>query len=162
MSWKKRASLGASSALSAVNIAARVDDMAAAMERKVDLATLKPQTLVVYRTGRAIRGTEIVRALDLRNAVARSVAAFFTRYDLLLTPTLPDLAPAYAVGAETMDGQQWTERVMGSSPFTPVFNASGSPAMSVPLFQDAASGLPVGMQFVAPGGREDALFRIAG
>ncbi|RBH50506.1 amidase, partial [Pseudomonas sp. MWU13-2860] len=48
------------------------------------------------------------------------------------------------------------------SPFTPVFNAAGAPAMSVPLFQDATSGLPVGMQFVAPARREDALFRMAG
>ncbi|NHQ79992.1 amidase [Chromobacterium vaccinii] len=155
----------ASSVLWAANIAAWVDDMAAATGRKIDLSTLEPQTLAVCRTGHAIRGIEIVRALDLRNAVTRSVAAFFTRYDLLLTPTLPDLAPpigSYAAGAETMDGHQWTERVMGGSPFTPVFNAAGAPAMSVPLFQDTASGLPVGMQFVAPAGREDALFRMAG
>ncbi|MCD5328755.1 amidase, partial [Chromobacterium piscinae] len=155
----------ASSVLWAANIAAWVDDMAAATGRKIDLSTLEPQTLAAYRTGHGIRGIEIVRALDLRNAVTRSVAAFFTRYDLLLTPTLPDLAPpigSYAAGAETMDGHQWTERVMGGSPFTPVFNAAGAPAMSVPLFQDTASGLPVGMQFVAPAGREDALFRMAG
>uniref|UniRef100_UPI00359F9D91 amidase family protein n=2 Tax=Betaproteobacteria TaxID=28216 RepID=UPI00359F9D91 len=78
---------------------------------------------------------------------------------------LPDLAPAlgtYAAGAETLDGHQWTDRVFGSSPFTPVFNAAGLPAMSVPLFQDAATGLPIGMQFVAPAGREDVLFQVAG
>ena len=34
--------------------------------------------------------------------------------------------------------------------------------MSVPLFQDAATGLPIGMQFVAPAGREDVLFQVAG
>lgn len=107
----------------------------------------------------------MLHALDLRNAVTRGVAAFFSRYDLLLTPTLPDLAPAlgvYAAGADTMDGHQWTDRVFGSSPFTPVFNAAGLPAMSVPLFQDAATGLPIGMQFVAPAGREDVLFQVAG
>ncbi|AUH50046.1 amidase [Chromobacterium sp. ATCC 53434] len=155
----------ASSVLWAANIAAWIDDMAAATGRRIDLSTLEPQTLAVYRTGREIRGVEIVRALDLRNAVTRGVAAFFSRYDLLLTPTLPELAPplgSYAVGAETMDGHQWTERVIGGSPFTPVFNAAGVPAMSVPLFQDPPSGLPVGMQFVAPAGREDALFRMAG
>ncbi|QND83858.1 Uncharacterized protein ChrSV_1631 [Chromobacterium vaccinii] len=155
----------ASSVLWAANIAAWIDDMAAATGRKIDLSTLELQTLAVYRTGHGIRGIEIVRALDLRNVVTRSVAAFFSRYDLLLTPTLPDLAPpigSYAAGAETMDGHLWTEHVMGGSPFTPVFNAAGAPAMSVPLFQDAASGLPVGMQFVAPAGREDALFRMAG
>ena len=121
--------------------------------RGIDLSTLEPQILAVYRSGRAIGGIDIVRALDLRNAVTLSVAAFFAHYDLLLTPTLPDLAPligSYAAGAETMDGHQWTAHVTGGSPFTPVFNAAGVPAMSMPLFQDAASALPVGMPFVAP------------
>ncbi|WP_434633633.1 amidase [Chromobacterium sp. CV08] len=162
-SWD--AFVDASSVLWAVNIAAWIDDVAAATGRKIDLSTLEPQTLAVYRTGQGIRGVEIVRALDLRNAVTRGVAAFFARYDLLLTPTLPEAAPplgSYAAGAETMDGHQWTRHVMGGSPFTPAFNAAGVPAMSVPLFLDAASGLPVGMQFVAPAGREDTLFRMAG
>lgn len=155
----------ASSVLWSANIAVWIDDIAGVMGRKVDLTTLEPQTLAVYRTGHDVSGIEMVRALDLRNAVTRSVAAFFSRYDLLLTPTLPDFAPAlgtYAVDAETMDGHQWTDRVFSSSPFTPVFNASGSPAMSVPLFQDEATSLPIGMQFVAAAGREDLLFQMAG
>ncbi|WP_065201892.1 amidase [Chromobacterium subtsugae] len=155
----------ASSVLWAANIAVWIDDMAAATGRQIDLSTLEQQTLAVYRTGHGMRGVEIVRALDLRNAVTRSVAAFFTRYDLLLTPTLPELAPpigSYAADTASMDGHQWTAHVMGGSPFTPAFNAAGVPAMSAPLFQDAASALPVGMQFVAPAGREDRLFRLAG
>jgi len=44
----------------------------------------------------------------------------------------------------------------------PVFNASGMPAISVPLFQDEATGLPIGMQFVAPAGGEERLLRLAG
>ncbi|WP_256701249.1 amidase family protein [Caballeronia sordidicola] len=93
------------------------------------------------------------------------MSSFFSRYDLLLTPTLPNVGPdigIYAFGAETMNGHEWTSRVFGNSPFTPVFNAAGLPAMSVPLFNDEASGLPIGMQFVAPAGREDLLFRVAG
>lgn len=163
VSWE--AFVHASSVLWSANIAAWIDGIAGATGRQPDLATLEPQTLAVYRTGRSIGAIEMLHALDLRNAVTRGVAAFFSRYDLLLTPTLPDLAPAlgtYAVGADTMDGHQWTDRVFGRSPFTPVFNAAGLPAMSVPLFQDAATGLPIGMQFVAPAGREDVLFRVAG
>ncbi len=163
VSWE--AFVHASSVLWAVNIAAWIDDMAAVTGRKIDATTLEPQTLAVYRTGREIGGIDIIRALDLRNAVTRSVAAFFARYDVLLTPTLPDLAPrigTYALGAETMSGHEWTDRVFSSSPFTPVFNAAGLPAMSMPLFNDEASALPIGMQFVASAGREDRLFRIAG
>jgi len=41
-----------------------------------------------------------------------------------------------------------------------VFNVTGQPAISLPLGQ-SAGGLPIGVQFVAPYGREDLLFRIA-
>ena len=125
----------------------------------------KPQTLATYRTGHSISGVEILRALELRNLVTRSAAAFFSHYDLLLTPTLPVLPPligTYALDATGMDGHQWTSHVLSRSLFTPVFNAAGFPAMSLPLFTDDASDLPIGMQFVTLSGREDLLFRVAG
>jgi amidase len=44
--------------------------------------------------------------------------------------------------------------------FTGPFNATGQPAISLPL-QQSQTGLPIGIQFVAPIWREDVLFRIA-
>ena len=46
-------------------------------------------------------------------------------------------------------------------PYTPLFNATGQPAMSVPLHWNAA-GLPIGVQFVARFGADARLFRLAG
>ena len=46
-------------------------------------------------------------------------------------------------------------------PYTPLFNATGQPAMSVPLHWNAAA-LPIGMQFVARLGDDAKLFRLAG
>jgi len=46
-------------------------------------------------------------------------------------------------------------------PYTPLFNVTGQPAMSLPLHWNAA-GLPIGMQFVARMGEEATLFRLAG
>ena len=46
-------------------------------------------------------------------------------------------------------------------PFTPVFNSTGQPAISLPLHW-SADGLPVGVQFVAGVGEEALLIALAG
>ena len=45
-------------------------------------------------------------------------------------------------------------------PFTPPWNMSGQPAISLPLHWNA-DGLPIGVQLVAAYGREDVLIRVA-
>ncbi|MDA0574111.1 amidase family protein [Burkholderia gladioli] len=46
-------------------------------------------------------------------------------------------------------------------PWTPVFNVTGQPAMSVPLHWDSSTGLPIGMHFAARFGEEAVLFSLA-
>jgi amidase len=95
--------------------------------------------------------------------VARSVATFLTAYDLLVTPTLGQLPVAH--GALDYDNpdhttRSWLQTLFDYGPFTAVFNISGQPAISLPLAQ-SASGLPIGVQVVAPYAREDLLFQVA-
>ena len=52
------------------------------------------------------------------------------------------------------------EKTFAFMPYTPVFNVTGQPAMSVPLHWNAA-GLPIGMHFVGRFGDEATLFRLA-
>ena len=49
---------------------------------------------------------------------------------------------------------------MSKMPFTQIANMTGQPAMSVPLHW-SEKNLPVGVQFIAPTGREDLLFQLA-
>ena len=51
-------------------------------------------------------------------------------------------------------------RVTTIMQFTAQFNVTGQPAISLPLAWNDA-GLPIGVQLVAPFGREDLLIRIA-
>ncbi len=110
-----------------------------------------------------------VSSVDYAKALA-SVADFRRRvqqwwadgFDLLLTPTLAE--PPVRVGDHDPtpdDPMAGMKRATRFVPFTPPFNASGQPAINVPLSWNDA-GLPIGIQLVAAYGREDVLLRVAG
>ncbi|AEW92549.1 MULTISPECIES: amidase [Streptomycetaceae] len=147
------------------NLVASLDELAAAFDRPIDSSTLEPATLAGYHYGQRVSGAQFVAAFTIRNRVARSLARCFDTYDIVLTPTVPELPTplgAYAESAQTLDGLGWIDRVFDRSPFTMPFNMAGTPAMSVPLTADAGTGLPIGMQFAAGYGFESRLFRLAG
>lgn len=146
------------------NTAAWIDAIAAVTGRPVDASTLEPATLGLYRLGQELSATQLLGAMHERNLVTRHMGTLFSKYDVLLTPTLPDVAPIigqYNAGQETLDGRAWMNRVFSHSPFTAVSNVSGCPAMSMPLADDVMSGLPIGLQFGAGYGREDTLLQLA-
>ncbi|RXT54226.1 amidase [Bradyrhizobium betae] len=147
------------------NLAALIAGLAEALGRPIDLSTLEAPTLACYEYGRKVTAMEMLGALGMRNRVTRSLGHWFTRNDVLLSPTLPGLpAPIgeFGKGSEYDSGLDWTRRIFETSPFTPMFNVSGLPAISVPLAFDEKTALPIGMQFAAGFGREDILFQLAG
>ncbi|MGW7279390.1 amidase [Streptomyces sp. NPDC054844] len=155
----------ANARLLTANLAASVDELAAAFGRPVDSSTLEPVTLAGYHYGQRVSGAQFVTSLTIRNRVARSLARYFATHDVLLTPALPELPIPLGTcseGAEALDGLGWINRVNDLSPFTMPFNVAGTPAMSVPVTADAGTGLPVGMQFATGYGLEGRLFRLAG
>ena len=82
-------------------------------------------------------------------------------WDLLLTPTLAELPLKLGTIVNDPDHPMSPMQRAGEfAPFTPPFNTSGQPAISLPL-EWTAEGLPVGVQLVAAYGREDVLIRIA-
>ncbi|MFF9055916.1 amidase [Streptomyces erythrochromogenes] len=168
----------ANARLWSANLVRWVDGFAAAFGRPVDESTVEPEMLASYAWGRTVSGPEFVHALEVRNRVARAVGAQFGTcsgarsagvrstgaWDLLLTPTLPEIPVrlgTYGRGAQDADGLGWLAHLFHRSPFTAAFNVAGTPAMSVPLASDPATGLPIGVQFAAGYGREDLLFRLA-
>ncbi|MGW3008324.1 amidase [Streptomyces sp. NPDC001219] len=162
LSWERF--VLANARLWTANLVPWLDALAAATGRPIDLSTVQHETLAGYAWGRQVTGADFVSALGVRNTVARSIGRHFDRYDVLLTPTLPELPPRlgiYAEGVEDLDGLGWLDHILDRSPFTAGFNLAGTPAMSVPLATDPATGLPIGLQFAAAYGREDTLLRLA-
>ncbi|MER6518619.1 amidase [Streptomyces sp. NPDC001553] len=155
----------ANARLWSANLVTWIEGFARMFGRPVDESTVEPEMLASYAWGRRVSGSEFVHALDVRNRVARSLGAHFSRHEVLLTPTLPELpvqVGTYHHGAEGADGLGRLEHLFYRSPFTAAFNVAGTPAMSMPLASDPATGMPIGVQFAAGHGREDVLFRLAG
>jgi aspartyl-tRNA(Asn)/glutamyl-tRNA(Gln) amidotransferase subunit A len=112
---------------------------------------LDPGVLEIVRAARGRSALEYVEALRLRDALGLTMSLFHRDWDLLLTPTLP--IPAFETGRDVPSGSpdpgwpSWT-------PFTYPFNLTQQPAGTVPC-GFTASGLPVGLQIVAPRYRDE-------
>lgn len=120
-------------------------------------------TWALIQRGRQIPVEEYIAFGDWRNHFSRALAGWWSGgFDVLVTPTLA--TPAPLLGAfKLKDGEtledNWA-RISRTIPFTPQWNFTGQPAITLPLHQ-TPNGLPVGVQFVAAYGREDLLFRLA-
>lgn len=96
-----------------------------------------------------------------RIAASKRVSAkFHQQYDVVLTPTLATPTPQVGHLDPTADYEQIIERLMDWVAFTPLQNATGDPAISLPLATTAA-GLPQGMMFGARAGQEATLLELA-
>ncbi|HEU4362009.1 MAG TPA: amidase [Mycobacterium sp.] len=94
------------------------------------------------------------------HASRRYTARLFRSYDAVLTPTVADEPVRVGYLDPTADYRQIIDRLMGWVAFTPLQNATGEPAISLPLGESAA-GLPVGMMFSAPLGFDARLLELA-
>ncbi|ORW07381.1 amidase [Mycolicibacter longobardus] len=92
--------------------------------------------------------------------IRRHTARMFRNYDVALTPTLAHETPRVGHLDPTADYEQIIDRLMDWVAFTPLQNATGEPAISLPLAESAA-GLPVGMMFSAPLGHDARLLELA-
>ena len=120
---------------------------------------IEPRNAHYRRTGQALTAVAYLQARQWLGTWSRRMADWWTGHDLLVTPTAG--APPPELGWFTAAGpRQEGPRIAGFMPYTAQFNATGQPAVSVPLHW-TAGGLPVGVQLAAAYGREDLLVRVA-
>ncbi|MEV7088619.1 amidase [Streptomyces sp. NPDC093085] len=124
---------------------------------KEQRALLDPGLREIVAAGERRSALEYLAAVDARMELGRRLGRFHTRYDLLVTPTLP--VTAFEAGRETPRGsgqRRWT----AWTPFTYPFNLTQQPAATVPCGVDA-DGLPVGVQIVAARHADGLVLRAA-
>ena len=143
--------------------AAALDGVAHGLGRVPGPDNLEAVTWACYQDGRRRSAADLLGALAFQNLLSRSVAPFFERYDVLLTPTLARVAAPLGELDQNRAGLsaiEWTRQVFSYCPFTPLCNSTGQPAISLPLHVSTA-GIPVGVQFIGRFGDETLLLRLA-
>ena len=123
-------------------------------------AQLRPLTTWLADLGMAVSGPEFGLAIgELRRVAARTLTAL-SSYDAVLTPTLA--VPPLPVGAirDDADPAGDFEAQKRFTPYTSMWNVTGSPAVSLPTHW-TADDLPVGIMLAARPGDEATLLSLA-
>jgi amidase len=143
-------------------VAAGLDFWSMRTGKQVTKDDVEPLTWALAEQGWSNSAAQFVTAIGYAQIMARAVLAWWQDYDLLLTPTMA--APPAELGTIGTGHEENPyapiERAIPYAAFTAGFNATGQPAISLPLHWSEA-GLPIGVQLVADMGREDLLLRVA-
>jgi len=140
-----------------------IDILANAVKRTPSYDNMERVTVELYEHGKSLTAMQMHDALANINTVSRQSGVLFEKNDLFLTPTIaqpPLILGTLNQNEAGVDAREWTRRVFDWVPFTPLFNSTGQPAISLPLHW-SPDGLPIGMQFAASLNDEATLLRLA-
>lgn len=152
---------GATGTVMAAGTTLRVQNRERQLGRKVTKNDLEPIIWKRYHANKDYSAEKLASAQDTLGRIARQIALIQQRYDILLSPTMAK--PPVELGKLSLNQDQaaYQQEAISASAFTMLQNATGQPAMSVPLHW-TPDGLPVGVMFAARYGDEMTLYQLAG
>ncbi|MFQ5477275.1 MAG: amidase [Candidatus Binatia bacterium] len=128
-----------------------------------DWSKVEPLNRAMLEAARRTSSADYVQALAATQMFSRRIVASWSRdFDILLTPTTATEPPEVGVLWEGSAEDPLRPLMTAAElvPFTPWFNVTGQPAVSLPIHH-SASGLPVGVQLVGAPWGEAQLLRVA-
>jgi amidase len=142
--------------------AATLSTLERVIGRAIEADEVEPLTWALAEAGRRHGAGDYLNAVALHQLVSRVIGGWLaTEFDLLLTPTVGEPPPPLGSYDDSgPDPMEAIRRAWPTAAFSGIFNATGQPAISLPLGW-TEEGLPVGIQLVAALGREDLLIRVA-
>jgi Asp-tRNA(Asn)/Glu-tRNA(Gln) amidotransferase A subunit family amidase len=159
--FDRSAFTSATDTLVVANVANNIFARARALGVEPSEDNVERHTLRLATWGRTVTADRYAAAIQHVHAIGRRLETFLTTCDLVLSPTL--LQPPVPLGYLDMnseDADTYVRHFRSFWGFTSLYNATGQPAISLPLHM-SADGLPVGVQLAAPFGDEARLFRVA-
>jgi amidase len=149
-------------ALWAVQLAMAAREFGKTLGREMTVDDIEPVNWVHVERAQRLTAVDYAAAEVAGWAFRRALQQWWADgWDLLLTPTVAE--PPLPLKEFENDPEHPTapmRRAGQFAAFTPPFNMSGQPAISLPLHRNA-EGLPIGVQLAAAYGQEDLLIRVA-
>jgi amidase len=142
-------------------LAMQLEAMAMMTGREIREEQFEGITWGLYQQGRQVTASQYLIGVAMLQIQARQVGRFHETYDCWLTPTLG--APPLRLGTIDVNGRDAMAAmapILDYVPVTPLQNATGQPAISLPLHW-SADGLPVGVMFTGRMSDEATLLRLA-
>ncbi len=159
--WPAPELLSAFSVLWAAQIAASVRWGMSVAGRQARPEDVEAVTWMFYQQGMSLNASDYMVALTRIQLYARQLVSFLSRYDVLLTPTLAQRPlPVGYLDTCGRDPEAEFQKAAAFTPFTAVFNITGQPAISIPLYQ-GADGLPLAVHVVGQPLGEGTLLSLA-
>lgn len=165
--------------MNSVETAQMFEEIEAGLGRSMTPDDMEVMTWAIYQSGQTVPAKLYSKVLQDWDRYSARMADFHQYYDLLLTPTVADVAPKHGqfdLPADLLDRLKHTqnysmedqqdliwqmfEASLALTPFTQQANICGQPAISLPTYV-RADGLPIGIQLTAAKGREDLLLQLA-
>ncbi|HHT7802741.1 TPA: amidase [Streptococcus suis] len=165
--------------MNSVETAQMFDEIEAKMGRPMTVDDMEVMTWAIYQSGQTVPAKLYSKVLQDWDRYSAIMADFHQHYDLLLTPTVADVAPKldqFTHSQEMLDRLLHTQELtmaeqqrliwemfadsLAWTPFTQQANITGQPSISLPTYK-TPQGLPIGVQFTAAKGREDILLQLA-
>jgi amidase len=124
-------------------------------------ADMEPLSWALWRRCQSISSVAFQVLQTQIQARMRAVVGYLEQYDAFLTPALAERPlPLGTIDSAAPDPLSAFTRSGYFTPFTPLFNATGQPAIALPLFQ-GEDGLPLGVQIAGRPAGEGTLLALA-
>ena len=143
------------------SLANKIDEMEKQIGKNLDNTMLENVTLQMQKNGKEVLAKDYIQAVKTNHKIGYEVEKMFLDYDILLSPVLAK--PPVEIGnidLNTTDFVDYAEKLSTYTPFTGIFNQSGHPSISLPLYR-TPKNLPVGTMLTASFGNEALLFGLA-
>jgi amidase len=145
------------------DVALAIEERAAELGRAPEADEIESLARWIHRHVAGKSALDYLEAQRVAHLAALAMSRAFDTFDIIMTPTTATLPPpvgTFGANATDFRYERWSAAAYGFAPFTEIFNVTGQPAASLPLYLSRGD-IPIGIQLVARQLRDELLLQLA-